>query len=33
MSILSVDLDNINLNNTNYDEDDSDTIIHARSLA
>ena len=28
MSILSIDLNKINLNDTNYDEDDSETIIH-----
>ena len=32
--ILVVDLDKINLDNDNYfDEDDPDTIIHARLLA
>ena len=33
MGGLSVNLDNINLDSTNYDEDDSDTIIHVRLLA
>ena len=28
MDILDVDLNNINLNDTNYDEDDPETIIH-----
>ena len=31
--ILSVDLNNINLDDTNYDEDDSETIIHIGRLA
>ena len=32
--ILAVDLDKINLHNdNNFDEDDSDTIIHVRLLA
>ena len=30
--ILSVDLNNINLDDTNYDEDDSETIIHIGRL-
>ena len=30
LDILNVNLDSINLNNTNYDEDDSDTIIFVR---
>ena len=33
MSILSVDLNNTNLNDTNYNEDDPKTIIHARLLS
>ena len=33
MSILSINLNNINLDDTNYDEDDSETIIHIRLLA
>ena len=33
MDILSIDLNNINLNDTNYDEDDPETIIHVRLLA
>ena len=33
MDILSVDLNNINLDDTNYDEDDPETIIHVRFLA
>ena len=32
MSILNIDLNNINLDN-NFDEDDPDTIIHTRLLA
>ena len=30
LDILNINLDSINLNNTNYDEDDSDTIIFVR---
>ena len=30
--ILFMDPNNINLDNTNYDEDDPETIIHARVL-
>ena len=30
MSILSVDLDKINLDDVNFDEDDPETIIHVR---
>ena len=30
LGILNINLDSINLNNTNYDEDDSDTIILVR---
>ena len=33
MGILSVGLNNISLGDTNYDEDDPDTIIHVRLLA
>ena len=33
MGILSVDLYNINLDDTNYDEGDQETIIHIRLLA
>ena len=33
MGILNIDLNNINLDDANYDEDDSDTIIHVRLLA
>ena len=33
MSIFSIDLNNINLDDTNYDEDDPETIIHIRFLA
>ena len=33
MSILSIDLNNINFNDTNYDEDVPDTIILIRLLA
>ena len=31
--ILNIDLNNINLDDTNYDEDDPDTIILVRLLA
>ena len=30
MGILSIDLNNINLDDTNYNEDDPETIIHVR---
>ena len=30
MSILSIDLQKINLDDTNYDEDDPEIIIHIR---
>ena len=30
MGIVSIDLNNINRDNTNYDEDDLETIIHIR---
>ena len=33
MGILSVGPNNINLDNTNYDEDDPETIIYVRLLA
>ena len=33
MGILSIDLNNINLDDTNYNEDDSETLIHLRLLA
>ena len=33
MGILSVNLNNINLDDTNYEEDDPDTIIIIRFLA
>ena len=33
MSIISVDLNNIDLDGTNYDEDDPETIIPVRLLA
>ena len=33
MGILSVNLDNINFGDTNYEEDDPDTIISGRVLA
>ena len=33
MSILNIDLNNINPDDTNYDKDDPDTIILARILA
>ena len=33
MGILSVNLNNINLDDTNYEEDDPDTIILVRHLA
>ena len=33
MGILSVDLNIINLHNTNYDENDPETIFHVRRLA
>ena len=33
MGILNIDLNNINLGDTNYDEDDPDTIILIRLLA
>ena len=33
MGILNINLNNINLGDNNYDEDDPDTIIHVRLLA
>ena len=33
MGVLNIDLNNINLGNTNYEEYDSDTIIHIRRLS
>ena len=33
MGILGVNLNNINLADSNYDEDDPETIIHIRLLA
>ena len=33
MGILNIDIDNINYGDTNYDENDSETIIHIRRLA
>ena len=33
MGILNIDFNNINLDDTNYDEDDPDTIILIRLLA
>ena len=32
MGIFNMDLNNIKLDNTNYDEDDPDTNIHVRLL-
>ena len=32
LGILRVDLNNISLDDTNHDEDDSETIIHIRFL-
>ena len=32
MGILSVDLNNINLDDGKFDEDDSETIIHVRLM-
>ena len=32
MVILNIDLNNINLDDTNYNEDDPETIIHVRPL-
>ena len=33
MGILNIDLNNINLDDTNYNEDDPEIIIHNRLLA
>ena len=33
MGILNIDLNNINLDDATYDEDNPDTIIHVRLLA
>ena len=33
MGILNTDLNNINLDDTDYDEDDPETIIYIRLLA
>ena len=33
MGILSVDLNNINLNDANFDDNDPETIVHVRLLA
>ena len=33
MGIINIDLNNINLGDTNYEEDDPDSIIHIRLLA
>ena len=33
MGNLSIDLNNINLDNANYDEDDLETVIHINPLA
>ena len=33
MGILSVDLNNINLNDANFDDNDPETIVHVRILA
>ena len=33
MGILNIYLNNINLDDTSYDKDDPDTIIHIRLLA
>ena len=32
MGILNIDINNMNLDDTNYDEDDPGTIIHIRLL-
>ena len=32
MGILSIDLNNFNIDDTNYDEDDLETIIHIKLL-
>ena len=33
LGVLSIDLNNINLDDINFDEDDSETIIHVRIMA
>ena len=33
MGVLNIDLNNINLDDSNYDEDDPETIIYIRLLA
>ena len=33
MGILSVNINNINLGNVNFDEDNPETITHARRMA
>ena len=33
MGILNIDLNDINLDDTNYNEDDPETIVHVRLLA
>ena len=33
MGILSIDLNNINLDDVNFDRDDLETIIHVRLMA
>ena len=33
MGIVSININSINLDDTNYNEDDSETIIHVRFLA
>ena len=33
MGILSIDLNNVNLDDSNYDEDGPENIIHVRRLA
>ena len=33
MGILSIDLNNINLADSNYNEDDPETVVHVRLLA
>ena len=32
MGILNIDLNNVNLDDTNYNEDDPETVIHLRLL-
>ena len=33
LGVLTIDLNNINLDDINFDEDDSETIIHVRIMA